>query len=296
MRSGAFRSELEKLLADDVPHGDLTTEALGIGDLEGEMVFSARDSMVLAEAESAAGLLEMTGCQVSLRAGSGDQLAPGSTILVARGTARALHRGWKVAQTLIENWSGVATVARAIVDAATAVTPHVVVACTRKNIPGTKSFAVRAVRAGGAVVHRLGLSDSVLVFPEHQVFMVGAPLAEAIKSLRSAAPEKKLVIEATSLEDALAAAEAGFDVIQAEKFGPREIAGLVRELGGGIRRPLIAAAGGINAANAAAYAQAGADILVTSAPYLARPCDVQVRVLPAAKPIVPAAGAPLRSV
>jgi molybdenum transport protein len=126
--------------------------------------------------------------------------------------------------------------------------------------------------------------------------MVGAPLAEAIKSLRSAAPEKKLVIEVTSLEDALAAAEAGFDVIQAEKFSPREIAGLVRELGGGIRRPLIAAAGGINAANAAAYAQAGADILVTSAPYLARPCDVQVRVLPAAKPIVPAAGAPLRSV
>lgn len=31
MRPAAFRSELERLLADDVPHGDLTTEALGIG-------------------------------------------------------------------------------------------------------------------------------------------------------------------------------------------------------------------------------------------------------------------------
>ncbi|MDU1803205.1 MAG: ModD protein, partial [Bradyrhizobium sp.] len=43
----------------------------------------------------------------------------------------------------------------------------------------------------------------------------------------------------------------------------------------------IAAAGGVNAQNAAAYAAAGADLLVTSAPYLARPCDVQVRITPA---------------
>ena len=41
----------------------------------------------------------------------------------------------------------------------------------------------------------------------------------------------------------------------------------------------LAAAGGINAANAAAYAQAGADIIVTSQPYVARPRDVQVRIV-----------------
>jgi molybdenum transport protein len=43
---------------------------------------------------------------------------------------------------------------------------------------------------------------------------------------------------------------------------------------------LVAAAGGINAGNAAAYARAGADVVVTSAPYLARPRDVQVRISP----------------
>lgn len=144
----AFRDELEKLLADDVPHGDLTTEALGIGALHGEMVFTARDELVLAEAESAAALLEIAGCRVSPKARSGERLAPGSTILVAGGAAGALLRGWKVAQTLIEVRSGVATAARAIVDAATAVSPRIVVACTRKNMAGTKSFAVRAIRGG----------------------------------------------------------------------------------------------------------------------------------------------------
>lgn len=247
------------------------------------MIFAAHDPMVLAEAESAAALLDMSGCHVSLQARSGDVLTPGSPILVAQGAASALHRGWKVAQTLIEAWSGVATATRAIVDAAKAVSPHVVVACTRKNIPGTKSFAVRAVRAGGAVAHRLGLSETVLLFPEHRAFLQDEPLAETLERLRRAAPEKKLIVEATSVGDAIAAAEAGFDVIQTEKFSPLQVAELIEVLpASASRRPLIAAGGGITADNAAAYAHAGADILVTSAPYLARPRDVAVRIKPMA--------------
>lgn len=279
MRLAATRTELENLLADDVPHGDLTTDALGIGDQPGQMVFSAREPMVLAEAESAAALLESAGCHVELHAASGERLAAGASILVARGEAAALHRGWKVAQTLIENWSGVATAAGAIVDAATAVAPDVAVACTRKNMPGTKSFAVRAVRAGGAVMHRLGLSETVLVFPEHRAFLDNEPLAETVRRLRRTAPEKKLVIEVKSVDEAVAAAAAGFDVIQADKFSPQQIAALVVNLSSANPKPLVAAAGGVNADNAAAYAQAGAKLLVTSAPYLARPRDVQVRIM-----------------
>ena len=44
--------------------------------------------------------------------------------------------------------------------------------------------------------------------------------------------------------------------------------------------PLLAAAGGIHAGNAGAYAEAGADLLVTSSPYWAPPRDVQVRFAP----------------
>jgi molybdenum transport protein len=43
------------------------------------------------------------------------------------------------------------------------------------------------------------------------------------------------------------------------------------------RRPVIAAAGGVNSDNAADYARSGADVLVTSAPYNGAPCDVSVR-------------------
>ena len=280
--TAASRAELEQLLADDVPYGDLTTDALGIGAAAGTMEFTARDTMVLALVEDAVAIIELAGCQVELHAASGAMLEPGDSILSAYGPASALLRSWKVAQTLIEIWSGVATEARAIVGAANAVAPHVTVACTRKSIPGTKRFAVAAVKAGGAVMHRLGLSETVLVFPEHQAFLGNEPFAGLVERLRRAAPEKKLVIEVTTLKAAIVAAAVGFDVIQAEKFTPAEIAALVARMAtsSARSRPVVAAAGGIHSANVAAYAQAGLDVVVTSSPYLARPRDVQVRIGP----------------
>jgi molybdenum transport protein len=88
------------------------------------------------------------------------------------------------------------------------------------------------------------------------------------------------VIEVTSVEAAVAATEAGFGVVQVEKFAPADVATLVERLRSAQGRRVIAVAGGVNSANAAAYAQAGADVLVTSSPYLARPRDVQVRIGP----------------
>ncbi|MGK3933824.1 hypothetical protein ABI069_14675, partial [Enterococcus faecium] len=79
-------------------------------------------------------------------------------------------------------------------------------------------------------MHRLGLSETILVFPEHRVFLGEEPLATTALRLRSAAPEKKLVIEVTSHEEGLAAADAGFDVIQTEKFSPVDLARLAAAL------------------------------------------------------------------
>lgn len=275
------RSRLERLLLDDAPYGDLTTDLLGLAARAGQMTFSARGEMVLALVNEAATILEMAGAQVEIFRQSGEKLPAGAPILSANGSADALLRGWKVAQTLIEIWSGVATATRDIVDAARTAAPDISIACTRKNTPGVKDFSAAAVRAGGAIMHRLGLSETILVFPEHLSFVGDVPLDQIAARLRSQAPEKKLVIEACGLDEAIRAAEAGFDVIQAEKFTPDDIARLKKRLAPMAKRPAIAAAGGVNRSNAADYARAGADIIVTSAPYAAAPRDVSVRFLPA---------------
>lgn len=270
-------AELQRLLDEDIPFGDLTTELIGRGAIAGKMSFFARDPMVLAVIEDAEAMIRLAGGAVITHAQSGDKLLSGAPILTANGPASALFRCWKVAQTLIEVWSGIASATRTIVEVAKSAAPNVSVACTRKNVPGTKRFAASAIKAGGAVMHRLGLSETVLVFPEHLIFLDEEPLTDLASRLARAAPEKKLIIEVSSREEALAAVSAGFDVIQAEKFVPGEIAALRRAVAYASPRVIIAAAGGINPDNAAAYAAAGADVLVTSWSYLARPCDVQVR-------------------
>lgn len=269
---------LDQFLADDVPFLDLTTHVLGVGAEPGRMSFAARDAMVVACAEEAARIIERAGAKVVLHAASGAELEPGAAILTATGLAAALLRSWKIAQNLIETAAGIATATRNIVDAARAVAPHVSVACTRKNAPGTKLMAVKAVLAGGGAPHRLGLSETILIFAEHRAFLPGIAEAEIIALARRDAAEKKIVVEVGSLEEALAFSKAGADVIQAEKFRPAQIATLRCALDGDARRPLIAAAGGVNAANGAEFAAAGADILVTSAPYWGKPLDVAVRI------------------
>lgn len=271
---------LAEFLADDVRLGDLTTHLLGIGQRPALMTFAAREPLVLAGAEEAGRIIAMAGATVELHESSGAALSPGAAILTASGQAAALHRSWKVAQTLVEIASGIATAARRMVEAAQAVRPGIVVACTRKTMPGAKLLSLKAIMAGGASPHRLGLSETILVFEEHRCFLADATPAQVVDRLRSGCPEKKIVVEVSSPAAAVLWATARADVIQAEKFFPAEIAATAEQFRRGGLAALLAAAGGVNVSNAADYARAGADILVTSAPYAAKPLDVQVRLIP----------------
>lgn len=269
-------STLQAWLSEDVPFGDLTTRSLGIGDEPGQMRFAARQPMVLALAPEAARILELAGANVRLEAGDGSHLAAGDTILNAKGPAGALLAGWKVAQTLLEMAGGIASAAASIVAAAHAVDASVTVACTRKAFPGTRAVAVKAIQAGGAVPHRLGLSETLLVFAEHRAFTGSRSLKTLVAELKRKAPEKKVVMEVAAIEAALDAALAGVDVLQLEKFTPDAVAELVHALADW--DGTVAVAGGVNAVNAADYVRAGARVLVTSAPYWAPPKDVAVSI------------------
>jgi len=268
--------ELRRWLAEDVPYGDLTTHALGFGTRRGRIRFEARQAMVAACSEEAGRIMSMAGADVTECVPSGTGLQAGGLILAAEGSAAALHAGWKVSQTLLETAGGIAAAAQAIVEAARQVNSDAVVACTRKSLPGTRALSIKAILSGGAVPHRLGLSETILVFAQHREFTGDASLAAIVDRLRRRAPEKRIVVEADTFAEAVAIADAGADVVQLDKASPANVAALRRHCEGRTPRPLVAAAGGINVANAADYARAGADVIVTSAPYTARPLDVKV--------------------
>ncbi len=277
---------LTALLREDAPYGDLTTRSLGIGERSGRMRFSARGPRTVACAEEVARMVELAGAvRVEPLKASGEIAEDGELLLEAHGPAGALHLAWKTAQTLMEYAAGIATATRAIVEAAASgcasgqAAP--VVACTRKNLPGTRAIAQAAVTAGGGTMHRLGLSETLLVFPEHRAFLAASEQRQRLEAVIRRAPEKRVVVEVPGYEEALEAAAAGAEVIQLEKSPPEAVAALAEALQARDFRGLIAVAGGVNSENAGAYAQAGAAVLVTSAPYFAAPRDVSVQIEPA---------------
>lgn len=272
---------LSALLREDVPFGDLTTSGLGLAGLAGQLQWQARGPMVVCGTEFGRRLFELAGAQAECVCASGSAALPGQVLLRAHGEAAALHTAWKMAQTLAEALSGIATATQAIVQAVRSAGFDIPVACTRKNFPGTRRWSSAAVRAGGGVMHRLGLSETVLVFPEHLAFLSPSERGARVGALMRSQPEKRVVVEVGSEAEALEAAGWGVDVLQLERFTPDRLQALRVSLAAAGRHPRLAPAGGVTVANAAAYAAAGADFLVTSSPYFAPPADIKVTIGPA---------------
>ncbi|QRG07551.1 ModD protein [Xanthobacter dioxanivorans] len=273
------QATLDALLAEDVPYGDLTTEALALSQAPARLTMAMRSESTLCGVEVAQALFRTAGGTADILRATGARVPAGETILMAQGEAGAIFKAWKVAQTLVEYLSGIATLTADIIAAARKVAPDVAVVTTRKTLPGAKAQMIAAIRAGGAFPHRLGLSETLLLFPEHQAFLTDA--AAGVALLRRAAPEKKVVVEVKTPEEVEKVLPAHPDVLQCEKMTPDEIRVVAALVAARAPATKVAAAGGVNLQNAAAYAAAGAHVLVTSAPYWAKPADVKVVITPA---------------
>ncbi|WMY91856.1 ModD protein [Snodgrassella communis] len=274
-------AELDRLLLDDIAYGDLTTRALGIGQQNGQISFCRRQAGRVSGVAIAVRLLQKLALKVVTHVRDGDDVAAGAVLLTAVGNMENLHQGWKVAQNVLEWCGGVAQYMAQMVATAQTINPLVQIACTRKSIPGTKSLAIAAIIDGGGILHRAGTAESILLFANHRRFCAEPDNWEAmVTRLRRAAPEKKVIVEADNVEEALAALNAQADIVQLDKFTPQQFAWVLTQRQVLAPNSLLSAAGGITLLNVADYVRAGAELLVTSAPYYAQPTDIKVWLEP----------------
>ena len=275
-------ARLDYFIAEDVPYIDLTSTVLGIGNQAGQMEYFTREPCIVAGVEEVARIARKLDCECEVLAASGNAVEAQGTICRVYGKAANLHQAWKVGLNLLDHLSAVATKTRAVVDAVHAVAPDCEVLTTRKSMPGCKDLLVEAIMAGGAFPHRLGLSETVLVFDHHMEFMGGFDaFVEQLPAIRRRCIEKKLLVEA-SPDQARVLVRAGVDGIQFDKVLPGELQTLVPELRAIDPSVTLIAAGGINPDNAAEFASTGVDGLVTTALFTAKPLDMSVRMMPSA--------------
>lgn len=272
---------IEKLIKEDVPYLDLTTWIMGIGEQHGVIRFFARANTVLCGPEEVVRICEKLGIEVTNYLASGATVTPDQVFLEATGKGEDLHKAWKVSLNILEHYSGIATRTRCLVEKATAVNPKVTIITTRKHIPGTKELSIKAVLAGGGFPHRLGLSETILIFKQHINLMEGGfnALLQALPQLKLKACEKKVIAEVGSIEEAIELSKAGVDGVQFDKTSAAELRGYVKTLKTINPQMVILAAGGINDHNVEEYAATGVDAVVTTTVYFGKPADFGVKII-----------------
>ncbi|MBP6345583.1 MAG: ModD protein [Neisseriaceae bacterium] len=272
---------LDAWLLEDVNMGDLTTRTLGLAHTPGEMTFRCRHDVCVSGVIAAKAVLARLELTVVASLNEGDLATAGSVLLQVQGPVERLQQGWKVAQNILEWACGVATQTHQMVALARSINPKVNLACTRKSIPGTRLLATQAILAGGAVIHRAGTAETILLFANHRHFLADPhDWVAHVAQLRAGAPETKIIVEADTLAEAKAAYQAQPDVIQLDKFSCADAAKIKAYCEAGPHAVTLSLAGGINLATVAEYAATGINVLVTSSPYYAKPADVGVRLQP----------------
>lgn len=270
---------IDRFIKEDVPYIDLTTLALGISGQRGTIQFFTREDAVLCGTEEVVKIFNRLNIDLIRTQASGTLIKEGDVFLEGKGNAEDLHMAWKVSQNILDYSSGIATKTRNLVNTVSKVNPNLHIITTRKVVPGTKELAIKAVVAGGGFPHRLGLSETILIFKQHLNFLGGIDeLMKIIESVKSKACEKKIIAEVENMDEAIKLCKAGIDGLQFDKVPCDELKSYVNTLRNIIPSIVILAAGGINESNIAEYAKTGVNALVTTSVYYAKAIDIGCKI------------------
>lgn len=270
---------LDRLIKEDVPYIDLTGTVLEIGKNRGIIEFQVREEGVVACTEEAAKVFQKLGISVRECITSGTWVSAGAIILSGVGKAEDLHIAWKVCQNILEYSCGIATHAKKLVDKVNNINSSVSVVATRKSFPGTKELIIKAALAGGVLPHRLGVSETVLVFKQHLCFLGGVgSLVNMMPDIKAKCHEKKVIVEVESIEDAMELAKIGVDGLQFDKISYEDLTNYVKLIKDINANITIIAAGGININNIEKYAGTGVNVIATSSLFHGKPLDIGVKM------------------
>lgn len=259
--------ELEDLVKSDIPFNDLTTELMEV-KAKAKLCLIARGEIVLSSLDTVSQICKARELEFYSDFKNSMEVKSGTQVLSVIGDFSELHAIYKTIQNLLEYACGIATSANMVVKIVKEASPDCEVLVTRKVFPFAKKLCLKAALEGGAKVHRLGLSDSVLFFENHtNAYKSLDEFLSDISKFKKRLCERKIIVEASDLEFAKAALKAGSDGVQCDKMSVDEVKRVVEFKNTNFIDAIILAAGGINESNAAQYAKTGINAIVTSAVY-----------------------------
>ncbi len=271
---------IELALAEDLPAGDVTTEAIIPEEAMARAAFQAKQDGVLAGIEVAARVFYLLDPRIEFikKLEDGQGFKAGQVLAEVSGPAASLLKGERTALNFLQRLSGVASLTRMFVEAARGTRARIL--DTRKTTPGWRLLEKYAVRMGGGTNHRMSLSDMMLIKDNH--LRAAGGIAPALKKAREYLRKRnlsglKIEVEATSLAEVREALENGADWIMLDNMTLEEIRAAVELVSG--RLPL-EASGRVSLENVRDLALTGVDyISVGSLTHSFRSADISLEFL-----------------
>jgi nicotinate-nucleotide pyrophosphorylase (carboxylating) len=248
-----WRPLLTMALAEDVGPGDVTTALVVPPAASGSARIEARQPLVACGLEIVQAVFGAVDPRLDWRprVRDGDRAGPGEPLAAVCGAIRSILVAERTALNFLARLCGVATWTSRFVEAVRGTGARIV--DTRKTIPGWRALDKYAAAVGGALNHRTGLYDGILLKDNHVALAGGVALA--VKTARAGAPAGlRIQVEVESEDDAVAAVEAGADFLLLDNRPPAELRRIAERLAG---RALLEASGGVTLANVRAVAETG---------------------------------------
>lgn len=257
---------LQNWLLEDIGRGDRTTQSLLSQTTNSrEAKWIAKEAGVVAGLPIAARVFQLLNPKVSLVTdiSEGECCEVGQVIARLHGPMDALLTGERVALNLAMRLSGIATATREYAEKIADLPTQL--ADTRKTTPGLRLLEKYASQVGGAVNHRMGLDDAVMIKDNHIAAAGG--IGEAIAQVRSRIPYPLTIeVETEDLAQVEAALRFGADIIMLDNMPLEIMQQAVSLIRGKNERIKIEASGNITLTTIRAVAETGVDYVSTSAP------------------------------
>ncbi|RKD86061.1 carboxylating nicotinate-nucleotide diphosphorylase [Mangrovibacterium diazotrophicum] len=253
----AAKHLIELALEEDVATGDLTTDNLIPAEMKRTAYWAAKADGIVAGLEIA----EMTFRKLdpdlkwNIFFNDGSRVKKGDIIVRFEATYRALLTGERTALNFVQRLSGVASMSGLYADAVKDYKTEIL--DTRKTLPGFRLLDKYAVKTGGATNHRIGLFDMVMIKDNH--IDIAGGIKPAVKAIREkVAPEIKIEVETTNLDQVKEALEAGADIIMLDNMSNETMTEAVELIAG---KAKVEASGNMTLERLAGVAATGVDFI-----------------------------------
>jgi nicotinate-nucleotide pyrophosphorylase (carboxylating) len=257
---------LEDWLREDIGRGDRSTSGLfpdGQSPL-GKAVWIAKADGVIAGLPVAARVFQLLDQSVNFVAiaQDGKPVKSGDLIAEINGSLATLLMGERVALNLVMRLSGIASATAEYVKAISSTKARLV--DTRKTIPGMRLLEKYATFIGGAINHRYGLDDAVMLKDNHIAAAGG--ITEAVQRVRENIPfTTSIEVETESINQVKEAMQLNLDVIMLDNMPLSMMSEAIALIRQHSPQSKTEASGNITLNTIAQVAELGVDYISTSA-------------------------------